>query len=93
MDPLMDPLSITASAIAIIGALSQATKCVQRLRAIRQAPAGLKALLEGVIDLRGLLEQIQTDQHAPTRLDRSASASEAPNGSAYRADLLELART
>ncbi len=76
----MDPLSITAGAIAVIGALRQAAKCVQRLRAIRQAPAELKALLEEVIDLRGLLEQIQTDQHARPRLDGSAAASETPNG-------------
>ena len=76
----MDPLSITASALAVIGALSQTAKCVQRLRAIRQAPAELRALLEEVIDLRGLLEQIQTDQHARTHLDGSATTSETPNG-------------
>ena len=81
----MDPLSVTASAIAVIGALGQAAKCVQRLRAIRQAPAELNSLLEEVVDLRALLEQIQTDQQARTRLDGSAATSETPKGLAQLA--------
>lgn len=77
----MDPLSIAASAITVIGALGQAAKCVQRLRAIRHAPAELKSLLEEVNDLHGLLEQIQAEQQAArTRLAGSAATSENPKG-------------
>lgn len=82
----MDPLSVTASAIAVIGAVGQAAKCVQRLRAIRQAPAELKSLLGEVIDLRALLEQIQTDQQARTPLDDSAATGEAPTGLALHVE-------
>lgn len=58
----MDPLSITAGTIAVIGVVGQAAKCVQRLRAIRQAPAEVKFLLEEVTDLGELLQQIEAAQ-------------------------------
>lgn len=55
----MDPLSITAAGIAFAGAISQAGKCIQRLRAIRQAPVEIKLLLEEVLDLSDLLKQLE----------------------------------
>ena len=58
----MDPLSITAAGLAFAGAVSQAAKCIQRLRAIRQAPAEIKLLLEEVLDLSGLLNQLAPTQ-------------------------------
>ena len=58
----MDPLSITAGGIAIAGAIGQVAKCIQRLRAIRQAPVEIKLLLEEVLDLNGLLHQLEPAQ-------------------------------
>lgn len=61
----MDPLSITASAIAVIGAIQQAARCVEKLRAIRQAPEELKLLCEEVVDLSELLQHVQRAQKPP----------------------------
>ena len=58
----MDPLSITAGGLAIAGAIGQVAKCIQRLRAIRQAPEEIKLLLEEVLDLNGLLHQLEPSQ-------------------------------
>ena len=58
----MDPLSIATAGIAFAGATSQLAKCVQRLRAIRQAPLEIKLLLEEVLDLSGLLDQLEPTQ-------------------------------
>ena len=56
----MDPLSIATAGIAFAGATSQlANICIQRLRAIRQAPLEIKLLLEEVLDLNGLLQQLE----------------------------------
>ena len=58
----MDPLSIATAGIAFAGATSQLAKCIQRLRAIRQAPLEIKLLLEEVLDLSGLLDQLKPTQ-------------------------------
>lgn len=58
----MDPLSITAGGLAIAGAIGQVAKCIQRLRAIRQAPEEIRLLLEEVLDLNGLLHQLEPAQ-------------------------------
>ena len=58
----MDPLSITAAGIAFASAAGQAAKCIQKLRAIRQAPVEIKLLLEEVLDLFSLLEQLEPTQ-------------------------------
>ena len=58
----MDPLSIATAGIAFAGATSQLAKCIQRLRAIRQAPLEIKLLLEEVLDLSGLLDQLKPSQ-------------------------------
>ena len=67
----MDPLSITAAGLAFAGAVSQAAKCIQRLRAIRQAPAEIKLLLEEVLDLSGLLNQLEPTCTQSQSLDGS----------------------
>ncbi|KAL9607926.1 MAG: hypothetical protein Q9167_007206 [Letrouitia subvulpina] len=70
----MDPLSITAGTIAIIGAVRQTTKALQGLRAIRQAPTEIQSLLEEVVDLDTLLKQIQNDSgHRSCTVDSPAS--------------------
>ena len=58
----MDPLSIATAGIAFAGATSQLAKCIQKLRAIRQAPLEIKLLLEEVLDLSGLLDQLEPTQ-------------------------------
>ena len=59
----MDPLSITAAGVAFAGAIGQTIKCIQRLRAIRQAPVEIKLLLEEVLDLNALLHQLEPAQN------------------------------
>ena len=51
----MDPLSISVSALAIVGAIDQSVKCLRKLSAIRKAPAELSALLVEVSDLHAVL--------------------------------------
>ena len=58
----MDPLSITVAGFAFAGVVGQAAKCVQKLRAIHQAPVEIKLLLEEVVDLSGLLKQLEPAQ-------------------------------
>ena len=77
----MDPLSITASAIAVLGAVQQAGKCVQKLKAIREAPLELNLLLEEVVDLCQLLEHVKTAQKPPDYYeDEGAVPTERPKG-------------
>ena len=76
----MDPLSITTGAIAVVGAIHQATKCIDRLRAIRQAPLEIKLLLEEVADLDDLLKQIRDGQRPPEYGDGRPPPKEEPRG-------------
>lgn len=61
----MDPLSITTGAIAIIGVINQAAKCIKKLRAIRQAPHELRLLIDEVADLWEVLRLVETAQRPP----------------------------
>ncbi|KAL9589864.1 MAG: hypothetical protein Q9203_001319 [Teloschistes exilis] len=61
----MDPLSITTGVIAIIGVVDQAAKCIQKLRAIRQAPQELRLLINEVADLWEVLRLVETAQRPP----------------------------
>lgn len=58
----MDPLSVTTGVIAVIGAVEQAAKCIQKLRAVRQAPSEIHLLLDEVADLWEVLRQVETAQ-------------------------------
>ena len=83
----MDPLSIATAGIAFAGATSQLAKCIQRLRAIRQAPLEMKLLLEEVLDLNGLLDQLEPTQTQTlnienTRNTRNINGSEKITGGA-----------
>ncbi len=74
----MDPLSITAAGLAFAGAIGQTGKCIQRLRAIRQAPLEIKLLLEEVLDLSGLLHQLEPTQNS--RFDGTCAEKMVPPG-------------
>ena len=77
----MDPLSITASAIAVIGALQQAARCVEKLRAIRQAPEELKLLCDEVADLSELLNHVKLAQRPPAYEEKGGvTPIESPRG-------------
>ena len=76
----MDPLSITASTVAVIGAIKQAANCINRLRAIHQAPLELKLLLEEVADLSELLKHVQTVQNPQAYGEEITSPTKAPGG-------------
>ena len=51
----MDPLSITASVIAVLGAASTSGAAIRKLVALRKAPEELDALLNEGEALRSLL--------------------------------------
>ena len=76
----MDPLSITAGAIAVIGAIQQAGQCIDRLHAIRQAPLEVSLLLDEVADLSDLLKQIRDAQKPPDYGDGRPAPKEGPKG-------------
>jgi hypothetical protein len=56
----MDPLSVTASILAIVGAANQVYKGLAKIRALHHAPAELSALINEVSDLRAILSQVAT---------------------------------
>lgn len=55
---MADPLSIAASAIAVIGAAQQVCKGVSKLRALQKAPEEFSALMNEVSDLQVVLQQV-----------------------------------
>ena len=57
---MADPLSITASIIAILGAAEGVTKAIGSIKHIQNAPAKLLALLNEVADLTVVLRSGQT---------------------------------
>ena len=57
---MADPLSITASIIAVVGAAEGVTKTLAKIRNIRNAPEELLALINEVSDLRIILAGIQS---------------------------------
>ena len=77
----MDPLSITASILALIGVLSKASKTFAKIRRMRDAPAIIQALNNEVSDLRLMLldandhlegQESTTIKEAVSELCRSA---------------------
>ena len=59
----MDPLSITASILAIVGAAQQATKGVGKLRSLKHAKGDFSALLNELADLQTILTQVTALSH------------------------------
>ena len=56
---MADPLSITASIIAVLGAAEGVTKMVGKLKSIQHAPTELLALLNEIADLTLVLRHVQ----------------------------------
>ena len=56
---MADPLSITASIIAVVGAAEGVTKMIAKIRNIRNAPEELLALINEVSDLRIIFGDVQ----------------------------------
>ena len=56
---MADPLSITASIIAVVGAAEGVTKTLAKIKSIRNAPDELLALINEVSDLRIILSDMQ----------------------------------
>ena len=77
----MDPLSLTASIIAIIGVGGQAAKAVKRLASIKGAPDTLLALNNEISDLRLIVTAIEdvfrTQQTSGSRLHPGSQVHEA----------------
>ena len=55
----MDPVSIACGVLTFVGAIKQAQKCVQKLRAMQNAPQEIKELSEEVTDLMSIIVQVQ----------------------------------
>ena len=56
----MDPLSLTASLIAIVGATGRISKTIQKIVSIRGAPDVVSALSNEISDLRLVLQAVET---------------------------------
>ena len=56
----MDPLSVIASVIAIMGATGGISKTVQKIASMRGAPDAISALNNEISDLRLVLQAIET---------------------------------
>ena len=56
---MADPLSITASIIAVVGAAEGVTKTLAKIKSIRNAPDELLALINEVSDLKLIISDIQ----------------------------------
>ena len=54
---MTDPLSITAGAIAIGGAIQGIAKCISKPRALREASESLNALNNEILSRRALIDQ------------------------------------
>lgn len=66
----MDPLSITASIIAIVGLANQ---CATRLRVLGQASTEVILLVNEISDLNTLLTQLIVLNHQTEQLEKSAA--------------------
>ena len=67
---MADPLSITASIIAVLGAIEGVTKTLAKIKNIRNAPQELLALINEVSDLKLILSDVQSYvTEATARLD------------------------
>ena len=56
---MADPLSITASIIAVVGAAEGVGKTINKIRSFREAPNELLSLINEISDLRIVLGDIQ----------------------------------
>jgi hypothetical protein len=64
---IMDPLSVAASVIAVIGAANTAVKSIEKAISLRHAPSEIHALVNEVEDLRALLEDIDSSDISPPK--------------------------
>ena len=56
---MADPLSITASVIAVLGAAEGVSKTLARIKSLRHAPTEVLALINEVSDLRIILGEVE----------------------------------
>ena len=57
---MADPLSVTASIIAVVGAANAVTKGLRRLKAAKDAPEGLQDLIQDVVQLEMVLNFVKS---------------------------------
>ena len=57
---MADPLSVTASVIAVVGAANAVTKGLRRLKAAKDAPEGLQDLIQDVVQLEMVLNFVKS---------------------------------
>ena len=57
---MADPLSITASIIAVVGAAEGVTRTLSKIKSLRKAPDELLALINEVSDLKIILRDVQS---------------------------------
>ena len=73
----MDPLSVTASAIALLQAAAALGKGIQAIRSFRRAPAELCALLNELTTLQALSSQFEGSIHTLSSTPRSGNTADA----------------
>ena len=56
---MADPLSITASIIAVLGAAEGVSKTLAKIKSLRQAPNEILALINEISDLRIILGEVE----------------------------------
>lgn len=84
----MDPLSLAASIIAVIGAVNRVASGLQRIIALKNVPAVLLALNNEISDLRLVLGQIES--FVPTGSSSEGAQSLLHNITLVKAKMLEL---
>lgn len=62
---MTDPLSVTASIIAVVGAADTVTKGLRRLKAAKDAPEGLQDLIQEVVQLEMVLNFVKSAVLSP----------------------------
>jgi len=67
----MDPLSVTASVLTVLGAAGTVLRSLEKTRSFRKAPEEVHALIEEVSDLRTVLGGVETLLRERRENDRS----------------------
>ncbi|KAL9112642.1 MAG: hypothetical protein Q9227_003213 [Pyrenula ochraceoflavens] len=90
----MDPLSITAGTLAIVGAIDASVKCLRKLSCLRKAPTELADLQREATDLHAVLLLVAA-VHEEEEAKISATGQELPatRRGAGTAELKSLARS
>lgn len=69
---MADPLSVSASVVAVFGTAVQIARSIEKIRSIVRLPNEFASLFEEVAALQGVLEECSILQHSRTRDDQDS---------------------